>query len=254
MLTNLVSNLGRQVGASVVHGQDDRGHLERRIQVLLDHPNVVEQLREPLQRVVLGLNGDENFTRCHEGIDGEQAKARRTINEDIVEPRKSLLLPVGEVLLQRARQALFTRNEGDQLDLCSGQVDRSRSHHQPLYIRAGLDHISHGQFVNEDIVDTVHIRIVGDGQRRGGVALGIDVNDQDLHARSRQGCREVDRRGGLADTALLIGHGDDARFTRRGQLATLQLLPSTVLLGQFAGQGRLDVIRHGRVHGTDGFP
>ena len=45
----------------------------------------------------------------------------------------------------------------------------------------------------------------------GGVALGVEVDDQDPEAELGQGGTEVDRGGGLAHPTLLVGHGHDPR-------------------------------------------
>ena len=53
----------------------------------------------------------------------------------------------------------------------------------------------------------------------GGVALGVEVDDQDPVAQLGQGRAQVDRRGGLAHAALLVGDGHEPgerRDARRG--------------------------------------
>src|SRR5687768_3147496 len=41
------------------------------------------------------------------------------------------------------------------------------------------------------------------------VSLRVEIDEEDALVRERQGCGEVDCRGGLADSALLVGDADD---------------------------------------------
>ena len=74
-----------QPGTPVVHGQQDRGDVERRVQVLAYQVDVVDQLVEPFQRVVLALDRDQHLLRGHERVDRQQAERRRAVDEDVVE-------------------------------------------------------------------------------------------------------------------------------------------------------------------------
>ncbi len=47
-----------------------------------------------------------------------------------------------------------------------------------------------------------------DPQAGGGIALGVAVHQQRAFLENRQGGRQIDRRGGLADAALLVGYAD----------------------------------------------
>ena len=62
--------------------------------------------------------------------------------------------------------------------------------------------------VHECVVDgTVEGRAI-DPEAARGVALGINIDDEDaITGESQIGC-EIDHRGGLPDAALLIGAGD----------------------------------------------
>jgi hypothetical protein len=51
--------------------------------------------------------------------------------------------------------------------------------------------------------------VVVDAEAGAGVALRVEVDDQDVGAVQRQRRRQVDGARGLADAALLVGHGDD---------------------------------------------
>jgi hypothetical protein len=59
-------------GAPVVHGQKDRGHIERRVQMLPYEVDVVDELIQPFERVVLALNRNEYLLRGAQRVDGQQ--------------------------------------------------------------------------------------------------------------------------------------------------------------------------------------
>ena len=61
VLAHLFGDLLREARAAVVHGQQDRGEAQPRVEVLLDHPDRAEQLAEALERVVLALDRDEQL-------------------------------------------------------------------------------------------------------------------------------------------------------------------------------------------------
>ena len=54
------------------------------VEMLLHQPHRLEQRRQPLQRVVLGLHRDEHLARRHQRVDGEHAERRRAVDEDEV--------------------------------------------------------------------------------------------------------------------------------------------------------------------------
>ena len=104
---------------------------------------------------------------------------------------------------------------GDQLDLDSGQIDGRRGDKQILHARR-LYAVLHGLVPHDHVVHG-NLEIPGvDPQAGRGVALGIEVDDQDAIADLGQGGPEVDRRGGLAHTSLLVGDGNHPRELSRG--------------------------------------
>ena len=65
------------------------------------------------------------------------------------------------------------------------------------------------------VVDAQLALVLVQAEAGRGVALGIQVHQQDLLPGLAEGRRQVDRRGALADAALLIHHREDARRSRR---------------------------------------
>jgi len=75
------------VGVGAVGAEaGDREHDQARVQVRLHHLHGVQQLAEPLEGVVLRLDGDQHLVAGHQGVQGQQAQRGRAVDEDVVEP------------------------------------------------------------------------------------------------------------------------------------------------------------------------
>ena len=70
-------------------------------------------------------------------------------------------------------------------------------------------------FADQHVIGRAVAGAAIDAETSGGIALRIEIDDQHALA-NRSECRtQIDRRGGLADAALLIGQRQDARMGRR---------------------------------------
>ena len=65
----------------VVHGEHHPGDREPRVHLALDQRQGVEQAGEALEREVLGLHGHDHAVGRDEGVDGEGAERRRTVED-----------------------------------------------------------------------------------------------------------------------------------------------------------------------------
>ncbi len=119
---------------------------------------------------------------------------------------------------------------GHQLDLDAGQVDGGRGHEEVL--DAGrLDAVLE-RLVPHDHVVHRQLEVPGvDAQAGGGVALGIEIDDQDPVAQLGQRRSEVDGGGGLAHAALLVGDGDDPGQLPGGRLRAVEQFVGVVADG-----------------------
>ena len=210
--------------------------MQGRVEVRLDEVDVLQELRQPLERVVLALDRDEDLLRRDEGIDGEQAKAGRAVDDDVVEAGLPSLLAAGGQPSQGAAHPGLSGDEGDELDLGPRQVDRRGHAPEVGDIRTRLHDICDGRALDEHVVDARHLGVMLDVERRARVALRVGVDEQHVQAVLRQRGREVDGRRRLADPTLLVRHGDDTRRIR----------PREGLRGK-SGPGRL-VRSHRREH------
>ena len=87
-----------EIGAVVVHGEEDAFERQAGVEGLGDAVEGRHQLGDALQREVFGLHGDEEAVRGHESVERKEIEGRGTIQEDerIVSPDgfKSLPKPV----------------------------------------------------------------------------------------------------------------------------------------------------------------
>ena len=96
---------------------------------------------------------------------------------------------------------------GDEFDLGSSEVDRRWDRPQPIH-RGGHDRLLHHQIGREDLVGAGRAPGVVDPESRRSVALRIEVHHQNPTARLGQAGTQVDRRGALPNTTLLVRDSD----------------------------------------------
>ena len=80
--THLVRDVRREPGPAVDHRQDHAADREPRVQPRADELDRADQLRQPLERVVLGLHRDEHAVRGRQRVDGQRAEGGRAVDED----------------------------------------------------------------------------------------------------------------------------------------------------------------------------
>ena len=68
---------------------------------------------------------------------------------------------------------------------------------------------------DQNVIGGALALLVGDAETGGGIALRIEIDDQDPFADRRQGGPQIDRGRRLADAALLVGQGEHAGFAHR---------------------------------------
>src|SRR3954468_3484984 len=69
VLAHLSFHVAREAGPAVVHGEDEPGDGEARVELALDERQRVEQLGEALEREVLGLDGHDDLVGGDERVD-----------------------------------------------------------------------------------------------------------------------------------------------------------------------------------------
>jgi hypothetical protein len=202
------------------------------VQVRADELDVAQQLGESLQRVVLALDRDQHLLASHQSVDRQQPQRGRAVDEDVVH----------RVLVDRERalQPALPGHHGDELDLGAGEVDGRRGAVETGDVLDRLDDLLHAVPLDQHVVDRGHLGVVLDAERGGGVALRVEVDHEHLGTELRERGGDIDRRGGLADAALLVGHDHRAGTRRAGQ---------RLLASRHRGDRRLGFARYGRVRG-----
>jgi hypothetical protein len=196
---NLSGDVRREVRPAVVHREDDALHLETRIQVVADEIQGRDQLSEALESVVLALKRDEDRVGGGQSVYRKEPEGRRAVEEDVV-------VFTGDCL-NEAREPPLSLGKRGQFDLGPGQADGGRDETQ-AFDRTRHHEISEGSPIDEGVVHRAPGLSAIDAEAARGIALRIEVDDEDASALEGQVGRQVDDGRRLADAALLVGTGD----------------------------------------------
>src|SRR3989304_2634638 len=79
---DLRGDLLGEVRPGVEHRQYYTADAQLGVQFPSEQIDRLQELRQPLERVVLALDRDEPLVGCHEGVDRQQAEGRRAIDQD----------------------------------------------------------------------------------------------------------------------------------------------------------------------------
>ena len=177
-----------------------------------DHVDDLDEVVQALHRVVLRLDRDDHAVRRDEPVDREEPEVRRAVDEDVVVD--------GDLVLERVAQDLLATERREELALGAGEVDvRGRDVDAGALGRADTS-VKGRATVGEDIghrLSTV-LRLMPRPGRQ--VRLRIHVDAEDAIALFLEGPGEIDRRGRLADAALLVCDRDHLRH--RGITSNLE--------------------------------
>ncbi len=206
---HLARHLVGELGAPVVHRQQDRRDMQRGVEVRPHEVDVAQQLAEPFQRVVLALDRDEHLIGRDEGVHREQAERRRAVDEDVVDVQL-----VERLFRQRLPHPVLPGDHADELDLGAGQVDRGRDAQQVRRRRAYRSRLGQPDLPEQHLVDRRGAEPVLDAERRARVALRVEVDHEHPHPVHRERGGQVDGAGGLADAALLVRDREDPAVGR----------------------------------------
>ena len=158
------------------------------------------ELRQAFQRVVLALDGDHHRVRRRQRIHGEKAERRRAIQQDVV--------VLGYQVCEDSGQSAFALRQRCQFDLSPSQRDR-RGNDGEAWDIGRHDQIGDVRIFDDRFIDGVLYLATLKAEAAGGVALRIEVDDENCVAGQGQIRGQVDYGRGLADATLLVGAGDD---------------------------------------------
>jgi len=103
-----------EIGAVIVHGENDAFDKEAGIESLTDAFDGIEELADAFEGKILGLHGDEDRVGGDEGVEGEQVERGGAIEDE-----NSELAANG---LECVAEAIFAEFRVDQLDVGSDEV------------------------------------------------------------------------------------------------------------------------------------
>src|SRR5699024_6803905 len=126
-------------------------------------------------------------------------------------------------------EAVLAAHEGHELDLRAGQVDGGGDAEDAVTGGGLLDGVGRGGLADEQFVAGGGAGGVLHPERRGGVALRVEVDDEHFRPVHRQTGGEVDGAGGFADATLLVGDRNETRHVRLRQLVNHVFRPDLFL-------------------------
>ena len=207
ILHGLLCNLPGEIQALVVHREQYAFDLERGIQTLLDQSYRVQKLAKSFQRIEFALDRDQHRIGGRQGIQREEAQGGRTIDENEV--------VLVSHLLQGPAQDRLSLAFSHELDLGSDQISRGGEEIQLIEMHALGHTFRNGTPLYEYIVDRRARRAPLEPEPGRCVALGVDIDDQRALLGNSERRTEIDGRRRLADSALLVCDGNDARHGGR---------------------------------------
>ena len=190
-------DLSGETRASVGHREENPRNRERRVQLRLDEVDGAEQLRQALERVVLGLNRHDRTVRGSERVHRQRTEGRRAVEQDVGVRIELAGESLGEVAL--------TAGPVREVDGRGGET--ALRHHDVEVVDArGLR-----QTRKRDAVEQVVRRraVRPQPQPRGRIRLRIEVDEEDVLARRGETRAQVHGGRRLPDATLLVRNGVD---------------------------------------------
>lgn len=200
-LAQIGLDLAGEVGAVVIHREENALDGEGGIKGFFEAIDGVHQLRDSFQRKEFALDRDQDTIGGGQGINGQEIEGGGAIDDDVV-----VVVPNG---FQSGPEACFAMIDVDQIQVGRDQVLIGRQERESVVGR-GNDSFGDAGLGEKDIVEGVAAGDFLDSDAGGGVSLGVGINQEDAEFRGGQGCREIDCRGGLTDSAFLIRDRDDS--------------------------------------------
>ena len=190
---DLLGHLHGQVGAAVVHGQQQTLDLDGRVQPAFDNADGGDQVAQALQGIVLTLDGHQDRVGGAQAVQGEKLQRGRAVDENEV-------IVIGH-LGQSFLQEKLPIGHPDHFHGGTGQRFVGREH---MGVGGLHDGLLHRGTADEHIVDGgEHCSLVY-AEARGGIALGVKVADQHTSTGRLKAGAQTDTAGGLAHAAFLI--------------------------------------------------
>ena len=179
--------------------------------------NGLKQLAQTLQREKFALQRHKHRVGSGERVDGEQIQRRRAVDQHIGD-RLVVDGHFGNVIQCRLQTKRPIPLGGDH-----------QFHTQQVHGRGNDRNVGHigkhrcvldGRFVEQQVIGRALTLLAAEPKPGGGIALRIEIDDQNTLANRGEGSCKVNGRRRLADTTLLIGECNDTRMHLTSETVT----------------------------------
>ncbi len=203
MFADFLGDLAGEVGAHVVHSQENAADVEAIVDAglfeLLDH---AENLAEAFHGEIFALEGDEEIIRRGEAVHRDEAEGGRAVEDDGAE---ALGVHQGAKDFAELDEVIVFLAE---LDFDGGEVNFGGDE-KKIFLAGGENLVGGGAFAVKGAVKAAAGFLVK-AEAAGGVGLGVEVYKEGRDTAAGEAEGEVDRRGGFADAAFLVGNGENS--------------------------------------------
>ena len=195
----LLADLCLQGDAGIEHHAQDADHLERRVDVGVDLLDGVDQVGQAFEGEILALHRHDHAMRARQAIQRKQAQAGRAIDQgDVV---------LGADRGQRCAEPLFAPLHVHQLHFGTGQLTIGADH-VVAAAGAAASGLGNGGGLEQQVIDARLKLTLVDARAHGGIALGVEIDEQNPAAEACKARGEIDGGGRLADATLLVGNAE----------------------------------------------
>src|SRR6188508_3071217 len=203
-LADVLRDLLSKIGALVIHRQQHAFDVERRIERGAHAPHRADEIGEAFEREVFAVQRNQHAIGGDERVEGQQSERRRRIDDDEV----VLVAERHEQVLQAALAIV----DADEFDLGAGEIARRGNERQAIDPGrqneiAHVDAVAGKRFVDRSARRALPLL----SEAAGRVALRVAVDEQHVAAVEGERSCQIDRRGGLPYSTLLICDGDNLR-------------------------------------------
>ena len=191
----------RQIGSIIKHCQDNAFNLKRWIQRAANPPDRIEKLGDPFKRKIFRLHRDQDRISSDQGIEREQIKRGRAIQNDEVE-----FLAQGN---QRVAKLEFPVLGVNQFEIDPNQVF-VRWQYKEMFQFSRLKRALAIAFANQHFVSAVTVGVLSQTEAAGSIRLRIAIHQQRVQFGGSERGREINGSRGFSDATLLIGDSNNA--------------------------------------------
>ena len=198
MPADLAYRVPRDPGALIRHGDHHSEEREIGIGTAADLLQGVEEVVGALERVVRRRQRQQQEVARHHCVHRDEPQRRRSVDHDVVELLPNVLeaIPKAVVGVDVAHELALQLRERN-----------ARLGYRKAFHRRGADDLREADLAGERLQHRGAGWIRIDDTHRG-VRLGVDIHKQRPVSGAGERRRQVDRRGGLGYSALLVRNGD----------------------------------------------